>query len=114
MSTSSDLEQAIVSVVGQGCMAQPEFSPEEDVAPPYARLMPLEANRVSATDRTWIWQMTYDVILCTTHRDRVLEQQMTSALDEAGIGFELSFGYDERERVLMAIFTTDPVEESEE
>lgn len=114
MSTSNELEQAIISVVGQDRMAQPEFAPDEDVAPPYARLMPIDAERVSATDRTWIWQIPYDVILCTTYRDRALERQMAGALDDAGIGFNLSFGYDEQERVFMAIFTTDPVVESEE
>lgn len=114
MTTSNDLEQAIVSVVGADKLAQPVFAPDEDVAPPYVRLMPGDAERVSATDRTWIWQIPYDVILCTTYRDRALERQMIWALDGAGVGFDLSFGYDERERVFLAVFTTDPVEESEE
>lgn len=95
-------------------MAQPMFAPDEDVRMPYAHLMPDHAERVSATDRTWIWTVPYDVILCTEHRERRLERRMAAALDAAGIGFDLSYSYDTDERVFMSIFSTDPVEESEE
>ena len=114
MATSSDLEAAVTSVVGQGKMAQPYFGPNEDVSPPYVHLMPDTASRVSASDRTWIWLVPYDVILCTAQRDRALERSMAAALDAAHIGFTLSFSYDVDERLFMAIFSTDEVAESEE
>lgn len=112
MITSDDLERAVVSVVGQGRMAQPVFVDDEDVGFPYARLMPDRAETVRATDRTWIWHVPYFVFLCTRYRNRALEVQMASALDDAGIGFELEWDYDAEERVFLTVFHTDPVVES--
>ena len=114
MATSNDLECAVLSVVGNAHMAQPMFLPDEDVALPYAHLMPGDADIVRANDGTWIWTVAYDVILCTRTRDRWKERAMAQALDAAGIGHGISFSYDMEQRVFMTIYTTDPVEESEE
>lgn len=114
MATSNDLERAVLSVVGNGRMAQPMFLPDEDVALPHAYLMPGNAEIIRANDGTWIWMVAYDVILCTRSRDRRRERAMAQALDAAGIGYEISFSYDMEQRVFMTIYTTDPVEESED
>lgn len=111
MPTSTELEQAVISVVGEGKMAQPEFPPNATPQPPYARLMPDTARIVRANDRAWVWQVNYEVILCTTYRNRTLEHAMADALDAAGIGYEITFSYDSDERVFMAVFYTDPVRE---
>ena len=113
MSTSNDLEQAVISVVGRDRMAQPVFANEEDVSLPYARVMPDRLESVRATDRTWIWLVPYYIFLCTRYRDRALERRMAYALDRAGIGYSLEYSYDENERVFMSIFHTDSVQESE-
>ena len=115
MATSNDLERAIVSVVGDGKMAQPVFPPNDTPQPPYVRLMPDKASITRATDRSWIWRVPYSAILCTRYRDRSLERQMAAALEQAGIAIDdLSWSYDSDERVFMAIFYTTAVIESEE
>ena len=114
MVTSNDLEAAITSVVGQGRMALPMFLPGEDVEPPYVYLMPDEIEKVRAADITWTFMVSYNVILCTRAYDRALMRRMASALEDVGIGFHPSFSYDMEERIFMTIFSTDPVEESED
>lgn len=114
MATSTQLETAITSVVGSGHMAQPMFLPDENVTMPYVHLMPGDADTVRANDGTWMWMVTYDVILCTRSRDRQTERAMAAALDAVRIGYEISFSYDMEQRVFMTIYTTDPVEESED
>ena len=114
MATSTQLETAVLSVVGSGNMAQPMFLPGEDVEPPYAHLMPTDAEIIRAADGTWLWEVRYEVILCTRTRNRKLEHDMARALDAVGIGYELSYSYDMEERIFMTIYATDPVAESEE
>lgn len=113
MITSDELERLVTSVVGEGRMAQPVFADDEDVGFPYARIMPDRMELVRATDHVWIWTIPYYIFLCTKFRDRALEQRMAQALDSVGVGYKLEFEYDQGERVFMAVFFTDPVQESE-
>lgn len=115
MSTSNDLEQAIISVVGADKLAQPVFAPDEDVSFPYVRLMPDVSEAVQASDRSWILMTNYNVLLCTAQRDRAIARRMERAFEAAGIGFEkVEYFYDKTERVFYANYFVNPVQESEE
>lgn len=84
MATSRDVVAAIREVVGDK-FAQPGFYPDEEVQPPYVNFMPYDYDLTLASDRTWIWRVPYDVVLCTKYRMPALERQLIDALTEHGV-----------------------------
>jgi hypothetical protein len=112
MATATDLERAVLSVVGEGQMAQPMFMPDEDVSPPYVLLQPETTRVFQATDRCWTWRTSYVVALCTARVDMGLVGDMLAALDAAGIGFEdeIEHFWDADERVEVAVIRTELVD----
>ena len=109
MATFDELTQAIISIVGEGHLAIPEFLPGEDVELPYVHLMPTYARTVNASDATWMCDFEFSVILCTRVFDLDLFFRMAAALNAVGITFEPDFSYDVENRVFMAIFATQAV-----
>ena len=87
MATSRDVVAAIREVVGDGKFAQPGFYPDEDdtPSPPYVNFMPYDYDLTLASNRTWIWRVPYDVVLCTKYRTPALERQLIDALTAHGV-----------------------------
>jgi hypothetical protein len=112
MATSIDMEAAIAEVVGDGKYAQPGFYPDEKVEPPYVNYMPYEYDLIMASDQTWIWRVSYDVVLCTTYRTPALERMLVNTLTAHGVAIkdvQPSADFDNRTYYLEVF--TEPVSE---
>lgn len=112
MATSRDVVAAIRDVVGAGNFAQPGFYPDEQPSPPYVNYMPYEYDLSYASDTTWIWRVSYDVVLCTKRREPLLEKALIDALTEHGVLIrEVQPSADFDNRVYYFEVFCDPVSE---
>ena len=112
MATSLDMEAAIAEVVGNGKFAQPGFYPDEKPQPPYINYMPYEYDLIFATDQTWIWRVSYDIVLCTAHRTPALERRLIDALTAHGVVIkDVQASADFEDKTYYLEVFTEPVSE---
>lgn len=111
MAASRDVVAAIRDVVGDK-FAQPGFYDDETPAPPYVNYMPYDYDLTLASDRTWIWRVPYDVVLCTKYRNPALERQLIDALTAHGVTIkEIQPSADFEKNVYYFEVFCDPVTE---